>query len=110
MIAGINETNGIAGTAPGLSSEVGLRTAPNTSSISVANEGGFGDLFKGAVGQVSELEGKAHAAIEGLMSGSGVDVHQAMIAAEKASMAFDLALAVRNKAIQSYQSIMNMQF
>ena len=44
------------------------------------------------------------------MTGSGVDVHQAMIATEKANMAFELALAVRNKAVQAYQSVMGMQF
>jgi flagellar hook-basal body complex protein FliE len=44
------------------------------------------------------------------MTGSGVDVHEALIATQKASMAFELALAVRNKAIQSYQSVMGMQF
>ena len=53
---------------------------------------------------------QAHAAVTGLMTGSGVDVHQAMIATQKADMAFELALAVRNKAVQAYQSVMGMQF
>jgi flagellar hook-basal body complex protein FliE len=44
------------------------------------------------------------------MTGSGVDVHQAMIATQKASMGFELALAVRNKAVQAYQSVIGMQF
>ena len=70
----------------------------------------FGDLLQDAVGKVDQLENQARAAVDGLMSGAGVDVHQAMIASEKASMAFELALAVRNKAIQSYQSVMSMQF
>jgi flagellar hook-basal body complex protein FliE len=70
----------------------------------------FGDLLTDAVGQVNQLENQAHAAVSGLMTGSGVDVHQAMIATEKASMAFELALAVRNKAVQAYQQVMGMQF
>jgi flagellar hook-basal body complex protein FliE len=70
----------------------------------------FSDLLTDAVGQVSQLEDQAHAAVAGLMTGSGVDVHQAMIAAQKASMAFELALAVRNKAVQAYQSVLGMQF
>jgi flagellar hook-basal body complex protein FliE len=70
----------------------------------------FSDLMSDAIGNVNQLEDQAHHAIEGLMSGSGVDIHEAMIAGEKASMAFEMVLAVRNKAIQSYQSIMNMQF
>ena len=70
----------------------------------------FADLLTDAVGQVSQLEDQARAAVGGLMTGSGVDVHQAMIATEKASMAFELALAVRNKAVQAYQQVIGMQF
>lgn len=70
----------------------------------------FSDLFTDAVGQVNQLENQAHTAVSGLMSGTGVDVHQAMIATEKASMAFELALAVRNKAVQAYQQVIGMQF
>jgi flagellar hook-basal body complex protein FliE len=70
----------------------------------------FSDLLTDAVGQVNQLEEQAHAAVSGLMTGSGVDVHQAMIASEKASMSFELALAVRNKAVQAYQQVIGMQF
>jgi flagellar hook-basal body complex protein FliE len=70
----------------------------------------FGDLLTDAVGQVNQLEDQAQTAVSGLMTGSGVDVHQAMIATQKASMGFELALAVRNKAVQAYQSVIGMQF
>ena len=70
----------------------------------------FADLLGNAVGEASRLEDDAQKAVVGLMTGSGVDVHQAMIATEKASMAFELSLAVRNKAIQAYQQVMSMQF
>jgi flagellar hook-basal body complex protein FliE len=70
----------------------------------------FSDLFTDAVGQVGKLESEAHETVSGLMTGTGVDVHQAMIATEKASMAFEMALAVRNKAVQAYQSVIGMQF
>jgi flagellar hook-basal body complex protein FliE len=70
----------------------------------------FGSLLTDAVGQVNALESQARSAVDGLMTGSGIDVHQAMIATQKADMAFELALAVRNKAVQAYQSVMSMQF
>ncbi len=70
----------------------------------------FSDLLTDAVGQVNQLEDQAKTAITGLMTGTGVDVHTAMIASEKASMAFELALSVRNKAVQAYQQMMSMQF
>jgi flagellar hook-basal body complex protein FliE len=85
-----------------------------TSAISTGNSGTspapFSDLLTDAVGQVNQLQDQARAAVTGLMTGSGVDVHQAMIATEKASMAFELALAVRNKAVQAYQQVIGMQF
>ena len=70
----------------------------------------FADLITEAVGQVEQLEGQAKTATEGLMAGTGVDVHEAMIATEKAEMGFDLVLAVRNKALAAYQQVMGMQF
>ncbi len=70
----------------------------------------FAGLVTDAVGQINRLDEQAQAAVEGLMTGSGVDVHEAVIAAEKASMAFELALAVRNKAVEAYQAVMGMQF
>lgn len=70
----------------------------------------FSSLLSDSASQIDQLETQARTAIDGLMTGSGVDVHQAMIAAQKASMSFELALAVRNKAVQAYQSVMGMQF
>jgi flagellar hook-basal body complex protein FliE len=70
----------------------------------------FSELLTDAVSQVNQLEQQAHTAVAGLMTGSGVDVPQAMIATEKASMSFELALAVRNKAVQAYQQVIGMQF
>jgi flagellar hook-basal body complex protein FliE len=63
-----------------------------------------------AVGQVQRLESDAKSKIEGLITGQGVDVHEAMIAAQKASMGFELVLAVRNKALAAYQQVLGMQF
>jgi len=84
-------------------------TTPSYAAVAGAPEP-FSDLLSDAVGQVNQLEAQARGAVEGLMSGSGVDVHLAMIATQKASMAFELALAVRNKAVQAYQQVIGMQF
>lgn len=70
----------------------------------------FSDLLIDAVNDVNHLQDQAAETVRGLISGSGVDVHQAVIATQKADMAFELALAVRNKAVQAYQQVMGMQF
>ena len=93
--------SGIAG-ASGLSASAPVQTGAAATP--------FSDLLTDAIGQINGLENRARGAVDGLIAGTGVDVHTAMIATEKASMAFELALAVRNKAVQAYQSVMSMQF
>jgi flagellar hook-basal body complex protein FliE len=95
---------------PGLSSLGGIGTPTSPLTSAGGTPAPFSDLMTDAVGQVNQLETQASTAVTGLMSGTGVDVHQAMIATEKASMAFELTLAVRNKAVQAYQSVIGMQF
>ena len=89
-----------------------LSNAPNKLATSAQDPAPqpFGDLLTDAVGEVNSLEAQARTTVEGLMTGNGVDVHQAMIATQKADMAFEFALAVRNKAVQAYQQVMGMQF
>ena len=70
----------------------------------------FGNVLKDAISQVGSLEEQARTDAVRLMRGDGVDVHQAVIAEQKAQMAFELALSVRNKAVQAYQNVMGMQF
>jgi flagellar hook-basal body complex protein FliE len=84
--------------------------AASTGASSPVSSSPFSDLLTDAVGQVNQLEAQAQSTVEGLMTGSGVDVHQAMIATQKADMAFEMALAVRNKAVQAYQQVIGMQF
>jgi flagellar hook-basal body complex protein FliE len=99
--------NAITATVSGLG---GNRAGPATAAGQTAPFTPFGSLLTDAVGQASSLEDQARTTVDGLMTGSGVDVHQAMIATQKADMAFELALAVRNKAVQAYQQVMGMQF
>ncbi len=114
MASALSALNAAAAVLPGLAG--GARTpalAPDFLSGatgSASSPAPFADLLTDSIGQVNKLESQAHAAVDGLMTGSGVDVHQAMIATEKADMAFELALAVRNKAVQAYQQVIGMQF
>ncbi|HLH33883.1 MAG TPA: flagellar hook-basal body complex protein FliE [Alloacidobacterium sp.] len=70
----------------------------------------FAELFHNAVENVQQLEEKASSTVQGLLDGSGVDIHTAMIATSDADAAFELSLAVRNKAVGAFQQLMNMQF
>jgi flagellar hook-basal body complex protein FliE len=70
----------------------------------------FAGMLQTMVAQTSALDQKASDAVTGLLNGSGVEIHDAMIATQKADMAFELALQVRNKAVGAYQQMMGMQF
>lgn len=93
----------VAGAASGLTG-----TAAATSGAGA--ETPFSGIFQSMVKQTSALDAKASQEVTGLMSGQGVDIHDAMIATEKADLAFELALEVRNKAVGAYQQMMSMQF
>jgi len=109
MISAISPMTSAAQSLQGLTG-AGVSTGGASASLTQAAPTPFSELLTDAVGQVNQLDEQAHTAVAGLMTGSGVDVHQAMIATEKASMAFELALSVRNKAVQAYQSVIGMQF
>ena len=109
MLTAMNPMTAAVQALPALSG-AGAETAATSIGGPGAGPTPFSDLLTDAIGQVNQLEDQARTAVDGLMTGSGVDVHQAMIAAQKASMAFELALAVRNKAVQAYQSVIGMQF
>ncbi len=70
----------------------------------------FSGMLKSAVQQTNILDQKASAAVTGLLNGQGVEIHDAMIATQKANLAFELGMQVRNKAVAAYQQMMGMQF
>ncbi len=71
---------------------------------------GFGEVLREAVSEVDNFNLDAGQKVRGLVEGNGVDVHDAMIAVEKADLSFQLMLQVRNKVVQAYQQIAGMQF
>ena len=109
MIAGVAITGAVPTGSTGLEEMgLGLSAQKGIGAHTAGLE--FTDLFRDTIGNVTELEQQARQTVEGMMRGTGVDIHQALIAAEKANAAFELTLSIRNKAVQSYQSIMSMQF
>ena len=70
----------------------------------------FFDTLKNTMGQVEQLGNDAQNQVGKLLGGDGEDIHSAMIAVEKADMAFQLMMQVRNKIISAYQEVSRMQF
>jgi flagellar hook-basal body complex protein FliE len=70
---------------------------------------GFQNLLGNFVNEVSQKQSAASDAVNGLMSGKNVSLHQAMISMEEASVSFQMMVEVRNKLLDSYQELMRMQ-
>jgi len=71
--------------------------------------GSFGGILKDAISEVNQLKKEADHAIQELATGKETDIHQTMIALEKAEVSFQLMMQVRNKIITAYEEIMRMQ-
>ena len=69
----------------------------------------FGNALQQSLEKVSRLQLEADASIDGLATGNQTDIHQTMIAVEKASLSFELMLQIRNKVISAYDKIMRTQ-
>ena len=72
--------------------------------------GGFGDVLKTAFNQVSNLQGSAESQVTNLLQGGNADMSKVMVSVEKADVAFQLMMQVRNKIVTAYQDIEKMQF
>src|ERR1700712_5092883 len=75
-----------------------------------SQSGGFSDVLKGAISQVSNLQGSAEQQVNTLIQGGNADMSKVMISVEKADVAFQLMMQVRNKIVSAYQDIEKMQF
>jgi flagellar hook-basal body complex protein FliE len=82
---------------------------PNPIGVTNTAPAGFDKLVTGLVHEVSAKQATAGEAVNGLLSGQNVSLHQTMIAMEEASISFQLMVEVRNKLLESYQELMRMQ-
>jgi flagellar hook-basal body complex protein FliE len=85
-----------------------------TQQTSKVEEGGaqssFGDMLNNALKEVNDLQNEANDNIEGLtLKKEGVTPHSAMVALEKADVAFQLMNAIRGKIIRAYEEVIRTQ-
>jgi flagellar hook-basal body complex protein FliE len=69
----------------------------------------FSEMLKNSLSEVNKLQRDADLAIREIAAGKDKDIHQTMIALEKAEISFQFMMQVRNKIIAAYQEVMRMQ-
>jgi flagellar hook-basal body complex protein FliE len=85
---------------------IGAESAQNSAEISPSN---FKDLLKKALGDLNASQIGGNDAIKNLATGGEDNLHDVIIAMEKASMTLQYAIQIRNKVLEGYQSIIQMQ-
>ena len=69
----------------------------------------FVDTLKELVSDVNSLQKESGELTEKMIKGEPVDIHDVMIAAEKAKTSFQLLMELRNKGIDLYRETLRMQ-
>ncbi len=69
----------------------------------------FGQYMLDALQQTNNLQNKADAMNAALAAGEVDDISQVVIAGQKAELALQLTVQVRNRALSAYQELMRMQ-
>ncbi|HDZ23928.1 MAG: flagellar hook-basal body complex protein FliE [Thermoplasmata archaeon] len=88
----------------------GLQPLPNVQKAGTQKkQTGFADALKHYAEGVNEELQKADGKMEDLAVGKTSDLHEVVLATEKADLSFKLLLQVRNKLLEAYQQIMRMQ-
>ena len=72
-----------------------------------ADGAGFGASLKDLISTVDGSANQANDAVGKMLDGTG-DVHEAMIALQRADLMLQLTVQVRNKLVQAYQDVMRM--
>jgi flagellar hook-basal body complex protein FliE len=76
---------------------------------SADQSGEFQKILMGNIDKLESLNNDAADAARKFMTGESEELHTAVLATQKASLAFELGLQVRNKVVDAYQEVMKMQ-
>ncbi|PAQ15878.1 flagellar hook-basal body complex protein FliE [Bacillaceae bacterium SAOS 7] len=69
----------------------------------------FASTLKNSINELNKVETKSTQMTDKLIRGENVDLHQVLIASQKASVSMQFTMEVRNKVVEAYQEIMRMQ-
>ena len=89
----------------------GVAAGASASAATAPQPGHFLSLVSDALQQVSASQQAATAAEAGYSAGlPGATLGKALVASDRADVAWNATVAVRNEIVSAYQAVMNMQF
>lgn len=92
-------------------SPIGTLVMPEAARLPAAagKPGEFQQTLESAISNVEQLRNQAEQAVQKFLSGENEELHSIVLAAQRAEIAFELGMQIRNKVVQAYQEIMRMQ-
>jgi flagellar hook-basal body complex protein FliE len=70
--------------------------------------GQFQDILASTINSMEGLNRDASTAVQQFLTGQNEELHTTILATQKAQLAFELGLQVRNKVVDAYQEVMKM--
>ncbi len=85
-----------------------LPLSTNNKGLKNTSGASFGNMLKNHLQDINRLQNEAHKAVESLSVGNEKNIHETMIALEKADISFKLMMQVRDKIVKAYEEIMRL--
>lgn len=101
--------NSIASLSTQYAGEIGKNTAGLLNDSSDKGGRGFADILSDTLHLTENTEAQNDSSTLSLLSGQSDDIAQVLIDAQKAETALSLTVQLRNKLMDSYDAVMNMQ-
>ncbi len=84
-------------------------TVPSISAVSAGSPTTWGHMVQQMVMDVNSKQQTAAQKVSDVLQGGPTPVHDAMVASEEASLSFAFLADMRNKVVESYPTVMQMQ-
>lgn len=75
-----------------------------------ANPSAFTNLLKDSITTLDGKQAESANAVQSLIDGSADDLHTVMIKTTEAQLSLEVAVQMRNRSLEAYNEIKNMQF
>lgn len=99
----------MSGVIPPISSVTPLTGAGAVDPAQKSAPSGFADKIGSALQDASAAERRADLMAQDVAQGGPTPIHELMVATTKATLTVEMLTQVRNRAIQAYQEVMQMQ-
>lgn len=86
-----------------------FKEIPRLKEVEKKDDSQFGEVFGSLIDQVNQDQNTANKMVKDFAEGKEVELHEVMIAGEKAKTSLELLMEIRNKTIDMYKELTRIQ-